>query len=94
MVEDVQLWNIKATRARRASSVEAYADAPLNNFKFDHLDIQAADAGAIADAKDWTFSNNKLKTVNGSSVKVTDSTNVMGLPIAPATVATPAPAGE
>jgi polygalacturonase len=91
---DVHIWNIKATGARRAFSVEAYADAPLTNFKFDHLDIQAADAGAITDAKDWTFSDIKLTTANGSSVKVTDSTNVTGLPIAPATVATPAPAGE
>lgn len=76
----VDIWNIKATGARRASSVEAYADAPLSNFKFDRLDIQAADAGAIADAKDWTFSDIKLKTVNGSSVKVTDSTNVTACP--------------
>ncbi len=91
---DVHIWNIKATGARRAFSVEAYADAPLSNFKFDHLDIQAADAGTIADAKDWTFSDVKLTTANGSNVKVTDSTNVTGLPIAPATVAPPAPAGE
>lgn len=80
---DVHIWNIKATGARRVFSVEAYVDAPLSNFKFDHLDIQAADAGAIADAKDWTFSDIKLMTANGSNVTVTDSTNVTGLPIAP-----------
>jgi polygalacturonase len=77
---DVHIWNIKATGARRAFSVEAYPDAPLINFKFDHLDIQAASAGAIADAKDWTFSDIKLTTTDASTVKVTDSTNVTGLP--------------
>jgi polygalacturonase len=91
---DVHIWNIKATGARRAFSVEAYADAPLIDFKFDHLDIQAADAGTIADAKDWTFSDIKLTTANGSSVKVTDSTNVTGLPAAPTAASPSAPAGR
>jgi hypothetical protein len=83
----VHIWNIKATGARRAFTVEAYPDALLTNFKFDHLDIQAATAGSIADAKDWTFSDIKLTTTDNSTVKVTDSTNVTGLPTAP----TPAP---
>jgi len=78
----VHIWNIKATGARRAFSVEAYPDAPLADFKFDHLDIQAASAGSITDAKDWTFSDIKLATADFSAVKVTDSTNVTGLPAA------------
>ena len=81
---NVHIWNIKATGARRAFSVSAYPNAPLINFKFDHLDIQAASAGSIADAQDWTFSDIKLTTADGSTVKVTDSTNVTGLPTAPA----------
>jgi polygalacturonase len=76
----VHIWNIKATGARRAFSVEAYPDAPLTNFKFDHLDIQAASAGTIADAKDWSFSDVKLTIADGSAVKLVDSTNVTGLP--------------
>jgi len=78
----VHIWNIKATGATRAFSVEAYPDAPLIDFKFDHLDIQAASAGTIADAKDWAFSDIKLTTADNSAVKVTDSTNVTGLPAA------------
>jgi polygalacturonase len=77
---DVHIWNIKATGARRAFSVSAYPNAPLINFKFEHLDIQAATAGSIADAKDWTFSDVKLTTTDNSTVKVIDSTNVTGLP--------------
>jgi polygalacturonase len=83
---DVHIWNIKATGARRAFSVSAYPNAPLINFKFDHLDIQASSAGSIANVKDWTFSNITLTTTDNSSVRVTDSTNVTGLPTAPAAV--------
>jgi polygalacturonase len=78
---DVHIWNIKATGARRAFVVEAYPDAPLTNFKFDHLDIQAASAGTIADAKDWAFTETTITTTDGSAVKVTDSANVTGLPV-------------
>ena len=74
--------------------MEAYKDAPLTDFKFDHLDIQAASAGSIADAKDWSFSDDKLTIADGSAVRVTDSTNVTGLPAAaaptPASAAAPA----
>jgi polygalacturonase len=89
---NVHIWNIKATGARRAFSVSAYPNAPLVNFKFDHLDIQAASAGSISDARDWVFSDVKLTTTDGSTVKVTDSTNVSGLPTAPA--APPATPGK
>jgi hypothetical protein len=87
----VHIWNNNATGARRAFSVEAYKDAPLTDFKFDHLDIQAASAGSIADAKDWSFADDKLTIADGSVVRVTDSTNVTGLPAASAAQgATPA----
>jgi len=76
----VHIWNIKATGARRAFSVEAYPDAPLTGFKFDHLDIESASAGSIADAKDWSFADDKFTITDGSAVKVTDSSNVTGLP--------------
>jgi len=77
---NVHIWNIKATGARRAFSVSAYPNAPLVDFKLDHLDIQAATAGNIADAQNWSFSDVHLQTADGSTVKVTDSTNVTGLP--------------
>ena len=77
---NVHIWNIRATVARRAFSVSAYPNAPLVNFKLDHLNIQAASAGTIADAQNWSFSDIHLQTSDGSSVKVTDSANVTDLP--------------
>ena len=77
---DVHIWNIKATGARTAFSVAAYPNATLDNFKIDHIDIQAATAGSIADARDWTLSDIHIATADGSAVKLTGSTNVTGLP--------------
>jgi polygalacturonase len=71
---DVHIWNIKATGAKQAFRVSAYPNAPLVNFKLDHLDIEAATAGTIANAKDWTMTDNDIKTTDGSKVKFTDST--------------------
>ena len=83
---NVHIWNIKATGARRAFSVAAYPNAPLVNFKIDHLDIQAASAGSIANAQNWIFSDVHLQIGDSSTVKITDSTNVTGLPAESATL--------
>lgn len=73
---NVHIWNIKATGAKRAFAVSAYPEAPLVDFKLDHLEIEAQSAGTIADAKNWTFSDLNLKIADGSKVKLTDDTNV------------------
>jgi polygalacturonase len=73
---DVHIWNIKATGARKAFSVSAYPNAPLVDFNLDHLDIEAQTAGTIANAKNWTLTDDTIKTVDGSKVTFTDSTEV------------------
>jgi polygalacturonase len=74
---DVHIWNIKAVGAKQAFNVSAYSNAPLTNFHLDHLDIEAKSAGTIANAKDWTMTDNNIKTADGSKVQFTDN------PIAP-----------
>jgi hypothetical protein len=69
---DVHIWNIKATDATQAFSVRAYPNATLDNFRLDHLDIEAKTAGFVANAKNWTFSDSEIKTADGSKVTVTD----------------------
>jgi len=69
---DVHIWNIKATGARQAFNVSAYPDAPLENFRLDHLDIEARTAGTIANAKDWVLSDNDIRTADGSKPAFTD----------------------
>ena len=70
----VHIWNIKATGARRAFEVSAYPNATLDDFRLDHLDIEAATAGVIANARNWTLTNNNIKTADGSQLVFTDST--------------------
>ena len=74
---DVKIWNIKATGARRAFDVHAYADAPLERFSFDRLDIEAAAGGRINDARDWRFTNSSLKV--GTPVIIGAASSVTGL---------------
>ncbi len=73
---DVHVWNIKATGAKRAFNVSAYPNAPLVDFKLDHLNIEAATAGTIANAQNWTMTDNTITTADGSKVSITDSENV------------------
>ncbi|SNT19672.1 Glycosyl hydrolases family 28 [Granulicella rosea] len=75
---DVHIWNISGT-AKTAFEVDAYAKYPLERFKLDHLDLDAGKAGHIADAKDWTFSDIKLKTADNSKVLLTESDHVTGI---------------
>jgi polygalacturonase len=68
----VHIWNIKATGARRAFDVSAYPNATLDNFTIDHLDIEAATAGTVANANDWILADNQIKTADRSKVEFTN----------------------
>ncbi len=70
---DVHIWKIKATGAKSAFNVSAYPNATLDDFRLDHLDIKAATAGTIANAKNWTLTANRIKTADGSKPVFADS---------------------
>jgi len=67
------IWNIKATGAKTAFDVSAYKDATLDNFRLDHLDIEARTAGTIASARNWTMTDNRIQTADGSKPVFTDT---------------------
>lgn len=71
---DVHIWNIKATGAKMAFNVSAYPNATLDNFRLDHLSIEAQTAGSIANARNWTLTDSTIKTADGSKPTFTDST--------------------
>jgi polygalacturonase len=75
---DVHIWNIKATGATQAFNVSAYPNATLDDFRLDHVDIEAKTAGFIANAQDWKFGDNRIKTVDGSQVNLTDGAGPHG----------------
>jgi polygalacturonase len=70
---DVHIWNIKATGAKQAFRVSAYPNATLDNFRIDHLNIEAATAGTISNAKNWSMIDNTITTADGSKVTFTNS---------------------
>jgi len=69
----VHIWNIHATGAKQAFNVSAYPNAPLTNFQFDHINIEAQTAGTIADAVNWTMTDATIKTADGSQPTFTKS---------------------
>ena len=76
---DVRIADIRASGGQRAFAVSSYPEAPLRNFRFENLDIQAKTAGTIQHAENWTFVNSQIRTADGSRVNVTDSRDVKGL---------------
>ena len=70
---DVYIWNIKATGAKQAFNVSAYPNATLDDFRLDHLNIEAATAGTIANTKNWKMFDNTITTADGSKVTITNS---------------------
>ncbi|MBV8830669.1 MAG: right-handed parallel beta-helix repeat-containing protein [Acidobacteriaceae bacterium] len=77
---DARISKIRARNAKEAFEVNAYPDAPVENYRFDHLYIDAKSAGTIADAINWVFSNTVVKTSDGSEVSLKNCKNVTGLP--------------
>ncbi|MGA8940450.1 MAG: glycosyl hydrolase family 28 protein [Acidobacteriaceae bacterium] len=76
---DVHIWNLHATGAKTAFEVSAFPQKRLDNFTFNHLQIEAQTAGHIADANNWMFSNTTLKTEDGSVVMLSDDSNIKGI---------------
>ena len=53
--------------------MSAYPNATLDDFRLDHLDIEAATAGTIANAKNWTLTESHIKTADGSKPVFTNN---------------------
>ena len=76
---DVHISNIKATGAKTAFEIDAFPELRLDRFTLKHLQIEAATAGHIADAKDWTFSDVTLRTTDGSKVALSNDSRIIGI---------------
>lgn len=66
---NVHIWNIKATGAKRAFQVAAYPNATLDNFRLDHLNIQAETAGTLANTINWTIIDSTITTTDKTQPK-------------------------
>ncbi|PQZ77418.1 MULTISPECIES: glycoside hydrolase family 28 protein [unclassified Brevundimonas] len=78
-IRDVRLSDIKAVGGKIGFEAAAYEEAPLRDFTFDRLDWDVREAGSIANADNWRFSDCKIDTLDGTGPKVTASRGVVGL---------------
>jgi len=78
-IRDVRLSDIKAVGGKIGFEAAAYEEAPLRDFTFDRLDWDVREAGTIANADNWRFSDCKIDTLDGTGPKVTASRGVVGL---------------
>lgn len=78
-IHNVRLSDMKVVGGKVGFEAAAYAEAPLTDFAFERLDWDVRDAGTIANARDWRFTDCNIDTLDGKGPKVTDSTGVTGL---------------
>ena len=75
----VHISDVVATGAQQAFTVSAYPEAPLQDFEFKNIRIEAKSAGSIQNAQNWSFNGVTIKTADGSRVVVKNSSGVTGL---------------
>jgi polygalacturonase len=78
-IQDVTLENVVAVGGKVGFEAAAYPEAPLRDFTFRRLDWDVRDAGTIANAENWRFSDCNIDTLDGKAPRVTDSGRITGL---------------
>lgn len=78
-IRDVRLSDIRAVGGKIGFEAAAYEEAPLRDFQFERLDWDVREAGSIANADNWRFSDCRIDTLDGTGPKVTASRGVVGL---------------
>jgi polygalacturonase len=75
---DVTLSNIRAVDCDTAISANAAADAPLERFTLQHIDIEAQHAGSIRHTRGWKLDDVRIRARDGRGVKLDDDREIAG----------------
>jgi len=75
-LQDIYFNYVYAKAAKKAIDVAGIKEARLNGFHFDNVSIEAATAGQIEYANNWTFYHTTIITADGSKVNIKESTGV------------------
>ena len=78
-IRDVRMSDIRAVGGKIGFEAAAYPEAPLEDFVFERLNWDVREAGTIANAKNWRFTDCDIDTLDGTGPKVSASTGVTGL---------------
>jgi len=76
---NIHISDVTANGANQAFNVSAYPDAVLRDFVFKNIDIEAKKGGTVQNAENWTFTETRVRTADGSQVTVKDSKDIKGL---------------
>lgn len=74
--KDIFVSNVKVKYARKAMNANGYEKASLENFNFNDVEVNAANAGEINYGKDWKLKNVIIKAKDNSVVVVKNSVGV------------------
>jgi polygalacturonase len=78
-VHDITLKNIRATDCGTAFTIQGRQNQKAGRFRLENVHITAAQAGAIANAENWTFKNVRVEAKDGSKPEFKDCVNMPGL---------------
>lgn len=73
---NINLYNVKATDAKKAIVANGLKVSTLKNFSFKDISIETQDAGMIEFAENWVFDNVVIKAANGNKIKITESNHI------------------
>ncbi|MCU7551198.1 glycosyl hydrolase family 28 protein [Chitinophagaceae bacterium LB-8] len=74
--KDIYVSNVKVAQAKKAINASGLEQSPLQNFNFSKVDINAAAAGDIIYAQQWTLKQVNIKSKDNSTVSVKNSNGV------------------
>ncbi|HYO21363.1 MAG TPA: glycosyl hydrolase family 28 protein [Flavisolibacter sp.] len=74
--KNIYITNVKTKYARKAINAGGLQQSPLENFNFQNVEINAATAGDISHAQNWTLKDVQIKTKDNSKVAIKNSTAV------------------
>ena len=74
--KNIHISNVVVKYARKAISATGLEKSFLENFHFNNVDVNAANAGEISYAKDWSWDDVKIRTADKSRIDIKYSTGV------------------
>ena len=75
-IQNINLYNIKATGAKKAINAIGLKESVLTQFNFKNILIEGQSAGNIDFGAEWKFDNVVIKSADGKPIKVTNSSNI------------------
>ncbi len=78
-IHDITIKNIESIDSEMAFAVAGRKNQRAGRFIFDNILIKAATAGTISNAEDWTFTNTRIETKDGTKPQLKNCDNVEGL---------------